>query len=242
MSTIQEEPKKNETKYLNRLLKSRLWSAVGQFLTTAFIFLGLALLAWGPAHLIAYFSNPVRTGFAGIVAIQSVFTAWIVYVTPPHAGPEHRLDVARWHAYIFETIFVLAAFGDRRGILTWDENLALRWTGAAIYLIGFALSVWSNTTWTNHLRREGERAKEIPVLIFDGPFQWIRYPSLLSLTFYCLGFTLMFRSWAGLVLLLPLIWGIINRIENMEKIFEVRYRKIWPMRRHTSKRFIPFLY
>jgi len=227
---------------LKNVLKNKLWPAVGQFLTTAFIFWGLAFLAWGPAYLAAYFSNPVRTSFAVIVAVQSLFQAWVVYKTPPHAQPEHRLDLARWHAYMFETIFVLAAFGDRRDILAWDENIPLRWVGMAIYLIGLALSIWSNITWLNHLHREGQRAKEISALIFEGPFQWIRYPSLLSLTFYCLGFTLMFRSWVGLVLMLPLIWGIINRINNVEKVFEVRYKKIWAIRRHTSKRIIPYLY
>ena len=227
---------------LKNILKNKLWSAVGQFLTTAFIFLGLALLAWGLGYLPSYFSSPVRTSFAIIVAIQSLFQAWVVYAKPPHAEPEHRLDLARWHAYLFETIFVLAAFGDRRGILAWDENISLRWVGVAIYLTGLALSFWSNITWLNHLRREGERAKEIPVLIFEGPFQWIRYPSLLSLAFYCLGFTFMFRSWVGLVLMLPLIWGIINRINNIEKVFEVRYKKVWAMRRHSSKRIIPYLY
>jgi len=226
----------------NKILKSKLLSAIGEFLTTASIFLGLALLAWGPSYLAGYFSNPVRTSFVVIVAVQSLFIAWIVYRMPPHTGPEHRLDLARWHAYMFETIFVLAAFGDRRGILTWDENMPLRWAGVGIYLIGLTLSIWSNITWVNHLRREGARAMENPVLIFEGPFKWIRFPSLLTLTIYCLGFVLMFRSWVGLVLMLPLMLGIINRIRSMEKVFEVRYKRIWAMRRHTSKRFIPYLY
>jgi protein-S-isoprenylcysteine O-methyltransferase Ste14 len=223
-------------------LNKKLWAAVGQFLTTAFIFLGLALLAWGLNYYKAYFLNPVRTSFVIIVAIQSLFFAWVVYATPPHSNPEHRFDLARWHAYMFETIFVLAAYGDRRGVLTWEENMPLRWVGVAIYLLGLALSIWSNITWLNHLQREGERAQDNPVLLFEGPFKWIRHPSFLSLTFYCLGFVFMFRSWAGLVLMLPLIWGIINRIHNMEKVFEVRYKRIWAIRRHASRRIIPYLY
>jgi protein-S-isoprenylcysteine O-methyltransferase Ste14 len=222
--------------------KNKVWSAVGQFLTTAFIFFGLALLAWGPGYLAEYFSNPVRTGFAVVVTAQSLFTAWVVYRTPPHIEHEHRFDLARWHAYMFETIFILAAFGDRRGILAWDENMPLRWLGMGLYLVGLALSVWSNITWVNHLQREGKRAKDNPVLIYDGPFQWVRYPSMLSLIFYCLGFTFMFRSWAGLALMLPLLLGIVNRINNMEKVFETRYKKDWAIRRHSSRRFLPYLY
>ncbi len=81
-----------------------------------------------------------------------------------------------------------------------------------------------------------------PVLLFEGPFKQIRYPFMVHLVFYCLGFSILFRSWIGVVLIIPLIGGIINRINNLEKIFEVQYKSIWPLRRHTSKRIIPYLY
>ncbi len=206
------------------------------------IFLGLALLAWGLRDMRGFFSNPVRSVFAVLVVIQSLSAAWTVYQTPPHFEHEHRFDLARWHAYTFETIFVLAAYGDRKLILAWDENMPLRWVGVALYLIGLALSFWANISWVRHLQSAGELAMDNPVMIFEGPFKWIRYPAMVSLTFYCLGFALMFRSWTGLVLMLPLIWGIINRINNMEKIFETRYSRNWPIRRHTSKRLIPYVY
>ena len=32
---------------------------------------------------------------------------------------------------MISSIFVLSAFGDRRGILAWTENLTLRWVGPA---------------------------------------------------------------------------------------------------------------
>jgi protein-S-isoprenylcysteine O-methyltransferase Ste14 len=227
---------------LTRIWKSKGLAATGQFLTTAFIYWGLAILAWGPSHLNTFFMNPVRTGFTIIAVVQSLFMAWVVYVTPPHIEPEHRFDIPRWHAYLFETIFVLAAFSDQRDNLVWDENMPLRWTGTVIYLIGLALSVWTNTAWIGHLKRDGGHAQEIPVLIYEGPFRWIRYPSMVSLFFYCLGFTFMFRSWVGLALMPFLVWGIINRINNIERIFEERYKKIWPMRRHASKRVIPYVY
>jgi hypothetical protein len=82
---------------------------------------------------------------------------------------------------MFEAIFVLAAFEDRRNVLAWQENLPLRWVGLAIYLIGYAFSIWTNLTWIKHLQREGPRAMEHPVLLFEGPFKRIRYPSMLYL-------------------------------------------------------------
>jgi protein-S-isoprenylcysteine O-methyltransferase Ste14 len=225
-----------------KIFKSKPWAAANQLFSTSFIYLGLVLLAWGLNDVKGFLSNPVRTAFVVVVIVQAGILAWLVYITPPHPEHEHHFDLARWHSYMFETIFVLATFGDRRNILTWQENMPLRWLGLGIYLVGLSLAMWANITWVNHLRREGELASAHPVLLFEGPFAQIRFPTMLALAIYCLGFAIMFRSWLGLVLMLPLIGGIINRINNMEKVFAIEYKKNWPLRRHTSKRLIPHLY
>ena len=222
--------------------KSRYWAALSQFLYTSMVLLGLSLLAWGLDDLPAFLLNPVRAVFSLIVLAQSLINAGMAYVTPPEPKHEHRFNLATWHSFMSETIFVLAAFGDRRNVLAWDENLSLRWAGLGIFLVGYALSIWTNLTWIKHLQREGSRAMDHPVLLFEGPFKRIRYPSMVYLVLYCLGFAILFRSWIGLMLIIPLIGGIINRINNLEKIFEIQYKKIWPLRRHTSKRIIPYLY
>jgi protein-S-isoprenylcysteine O-methyltransferase Ste14 len=226
----------------DRIFKNRFWPALGRCFSVCWIYLGLPVLAWGGSDLRGFLSNPVRASFCMVVIASAIFSGYLTYITPSHPEGEQRFDLGRWHAYMFETIFVLSSFGDRRGILAWNENPALRWTGLGIYLIGTGIFIWSNLTWVNHLRREAERAVDDPVLLFEGPFHWIRYPSLLYLAIYCLGFALMFRSWVGLFLMVPLIAGIINRIDNMEKIFAEKYKRVWPLRRHASKKLIPFLY
>ena len=227
---------------LNQISKSKIWSALWQLFSRAFVLMGLPLLAWGIDNLEGFFSNPARTGFVIIVALQAIFHAWVTYITPPEPHHEHRFDMARWHVHIFEIIFILSAFGDRRNILVWNENPALRWLGLGIYLIGAMLSVWANLAWANHLRDKGNLAYDDPVLLYEGPFRWIRYPILLALFFYCLGFAIACRSWAGLALMFPLVGGIINRMNNLEKVYAEQYKKVWPLRKHASKRIIPFLY
>lgn len=222
--------------------KSRYWAALSQFLYTSMVLLGLALLTWGLDDLPAFFSNPARAVFSFVVLAQSLINARMAYVMAPEPKHEHRFHLASWHSFMSETIFALAAFGDRRNVLAWDEYLPLRWAGLGIYLVGYGLSIWTNLTWIKHLQREGSRAMDHPVLLFEGPFKRIRYPSMVYLVLYCLGFAILFRSWIGLILIIPLIGGIINRINNLEKIFEVQYKNIWPLRRHTSKRIIPYLY
>jgi protein-S-isoprenylcysteine O-methyltransferase Ste14 len=227
---------------INQFSKSRAWPAAWQLFLRAFILMGLPLLAWGADDLPGFFSNPARTGFLIIVAVQAMLHAWLTYITPPEPHHEHRFDLARWHMYMFETIFIFSAFGDRRNVLAWNENQPLRWLGLGIYVIGAMLAVWVSLTWVNHLRDKGEYAYDDPVLLYDGPFKWIRYPVLLCLFFYCLGFAIAYRSWIGLALMIPLTGGIFNRINNSEKEYAEQYKKAWPLRRHTSKRIIPFLY
>ena len=226
----------------DKIFKSQVWPASGQFLSFSFIYLGLPLLAWGVVDLAGFFSNPVRISFTVIVTVQALILAWMTYITPPQPKHEHRFDLARWHAFMFEIIFVLAAFGDRRNILTWSENPPLRWVGLGIYLIGAILSISITLTWVNHLRREAEYPYDNPVLLSVGAFKWVRFPSLLYLILYCLGFAIAFRSWIGLALMIPLMGGIIHRIDHLERVFAQQYREVWTARRHTSKRIIPFLY
>ena len=171
-----------------RFFESKYWLALSQFLYTSLAILGLSLLAWGLDDIPAFFSNPTRSVFSLVVLAQSLVNAALAYITPLEPKHEHHFDLARRHSFTFEMIFVLAAFGDRRSILAWNENIPLRWAGLGIYLIGYALSIWTNSTWIKHLQREGKRAFDNPVLLFEGPFKRIRYPSMVYLVFYCLGF------------------------------------------------------
>jgi protein-S-isoprenylcysteine O-methyltransferase Ste14 len=225
-----------------KIFRHRIWAALWQLFSRGFILVGLPLLAWGANDLKGFLSNPVRASYTVVVCVQALLHAWITYITPEGNEEEHRFDLARWHAYLFETIFVLAAFGDRRNLLAWNENLTLRWVGLGIYLFGACISVWSNLTWVNHLRREGQRAAPSPVLLTEGLFGMIRHPAMLALIFYCLGVAIAYRSWIGLALMFPLLGGIVNRINNVEKIFGERYAKVWRSRVNTSKRIIPFIY
>ena len=225
-----------------RFFKSRYWPALSHFLYTASVLIGLPFLIWGVQNLPPYFSNPARAAFAIVALAQSLLNALLAYITPSEPKREPYYDLPRSPSFLFQAIVILAIFGDQRNIYTWSENLLLRWAGLVLYLTGYALSIWANWTWIKHLQREGPRAFDHPVLLFEGPFKRVRHPSVVYLILYCLGLSILFRSWLGLGLIIPLIGGIIKRINNMEKKFETQYKNIWPLRRHTSKRIIPYLY
>ncbi|RPH61840.1 MAG: hypothetical protein EHM81_03415 [Chloroflexi bacterium] len=204
--------------------------------------LGLALLAWGVDDLAGFVSNPVRAAFAVIAIAQALFHIWIILRMPPQPKFELPPDQEHWHYGLAELIAILAAFGDRRNILTWSDSPSLRWVGLGVLLLGASYAIWANLTWVDHLRREAEQACDNPVLLSAGPFRWTRYPSLLVLIFCGLGFALSFRSWTGLVFLVALIGIIIRRINLWEKMYAQRYQHAWALRCQASKRILPFLY
>lgn len=227
---------------IDKILESRIWPAAWGAFCRVFILAGLSLLAWGLDDVAGFLSNTVRAGLLTLVALDALFLAWLDYVTPPQPERGDRHDPSFWHAHISEGIYILAAFGDRRDVLTWSENETLRWVGLAATSAGLILALWANISWATYLRRNPERVSEDRVLLTDGPFRFIRYPNLLALVFYCLGSTLIFRSWVGLVLLVPLSTSIIARMNELERTYADLYSRVWPMRTHTSKRIIPFVY
>ena len=204
--------------------------------------LGLALLAWGFDNLAGFFSNPVRAGLAIIAVTQVLIHIGVILRMPPQPEREWPADLEHWHYGLAELIAILAAFGDRRNVLTWAENPPLRWVGLGVLLLGAVYAIWTNLTWVNHERRATDRACDNPVLLCEGPYRWTRYPTLLVLIFYSLGFGLAFRSWTGLIFLIVLIGTIIRRINLWEKMYAARYKQVWALRCQTSKRLIPFLY
>jgi protein-S-isoprenylcysteine O-methyltransferase Ste14 len=227
---------------LNKILKSRIWPAAWQIFVRFYAFLILPLLAWGLNDLSSFFSNQVRMTFAFVVMLQALISAWLVYIVPPQPKHEQQVDLTHWQIDMYHVIFILAAYGDRRNILAWTENSPVRWAGLGIYLVGAAFSVWANLTWVNHLLRATGPRQVDPAFLFEGPYKFIRHPDLLGLIIYCLGFSLAFRSWAGLALLIPLTAGFIHRIKNMERDYAEQYKQVWRLRRQTSKRLFPFLY
>ena len=207
--------------------------------------LGLPLIGWGLADFAGFFSNPVRVAIAIIVLVLALAQAWMIYVSPQQpneAKAEVRSTRVKWHSTLFEIILILAAFGDRRDILTWDENQLIRWLGLGIYLLGAILSIWAGLTWINHLRREGESAVDNPVLLAKDLSSRSATPPFFVSCCTAWDFAIAFRSWVGLALMVPLIVVVVNRTGKLDSGFAEQYRVAWPLRSYRSKRIIPFLY
>jgi protein-S-isoprenylcysteine O-methyltransferase Ste14 len=227
---------------LAKIVENRAWQIFWHFLFRCFIMIGLPLLGWGLDDVTGFFASPVRTGFVVVATAQALINAWLIYGTRLPPQQDDQFEPYHSQFDIIEMIFFLVAFSARRDILTWNADLLLSWLGLGIYAIGSGVSLWTNATWVSHLRREGERASNGPALLRTGPFRRIRYPSLLCLGLYGLGFSLIFQSWLGLVLMFPLISIVTRRAKILDQENTAQYPKAWPERCQTSKRIIPFVY
>ena len=189
----------------------KVWLAVWRFFVRLFIMAGLPLLAWGLDDLAGFFANPVRAGFVILGGLLALALATLVYLTPSRPEPESPARPAHLHADLFELIFILSAYGDRRAVLVWEENLALRWAGLAIFALGVTVSIWANAVWVASLSKDPTQAHADSARLKGGPYRWISHPALLALLLYSLGAALIFRSWVGLVILVPLVGLVLRR-------------------------------
>jgi protein-S-isoprenylcysteine O-methyltransferase Ste14 len=216
--------------------------AVWRVFARSFIMAGLPLITWGLGDLAGFFAHPARAGLIVLVVAQALVLAWLGYITPPEPEQESQVIIGHYHADIFEFLFILAAYNDRHGLMSMPDILHVRWIGLGVFFLGVVVSLWAQDTWVRHLRMDIDHRGEHPVLLKKGPYRFIRYPKLLALFLHCLGVALIFRSWAGLVMLVPLIASILNLTGVMEKFFSRQYYKIWGERSHSSKKLLPFIY
>lgn len=220
------------------------WKAIWRFFSRCFVLAGLPLIAWGLDDLGGFLANPARLGFILIVATQAFILAWLGYTEPPEPGStqDWRSILGHFHADLFEFINIMIAFNDRRSMLTMPENFLLRSVGVAVFLVGTLLSLSASFTWVNHLKKESIAEMDHPVLLNTGLYRWIRYPKMLALLLDCVGAVFIFRSWAGLVLLIPEFASILNQVNVMERVFSSQYQKVWYARCQTSKKLLPFIF
>ena len=222
----------------------RIGKSIWRFLSRSFVIAGLPLIAWGLDDLGGFFSNPARIGFILIALSHALILTCLNSITPhqPQSEQDLRSPLGHFHADLFEFIYILVAFNDRRSLLAMPDHLLLRSAGLLFFLSGALVSLSASASWTTHLRKETGSPVEHPILLTSGLYRWIRYPKMLALLLECTGAVLIFRSWAGLVLLLPELASILRQISVMERIFSNQYRQAWHARSRSSKKLLPFLF
>jgi len=208
-------------------------------MVSTLVYLGLAVLGWG--GLAAFFADPARTAAA---VVLFALTAAALF-SGGNLSPGEREDRGnRWVLPVFGVLGLLAAwlpaYMDRLDVWTFG-GAGVRWLGVVLFAAGGALRLWPVYVLGN--RFSGLVAIQPGhTLVTDGIYGVIRHPSYAGLLICSLGWALVFRSTAGVILALLLIPPLIARINAEEALLRETFGAEYDAYRARTSRLIPGLY
>ncbi|MCA8433531.1 methyltransferase family protein [Burkholderia seminalis] len=184
------------------------------------VYLGLAVLGIG--GFAAFFSHPQLT----VVAIATLAMAVAALFTEGNlsSGERENRD-NRWVLAAFAVSgFLLAyvpALTDRLEVWTFGGD-TVRWLGVVLYLAGGALRIWP--VFVLGRRFSGLVAIQPGhTLVTDGIYRHIRNPSYLGLLVNSVGWSLVFRSGIGLLLVGLTLVPLVARIRSEEALLRAHF-------------------
>jgi len=224
--------------------------AVASIIATLLVYLGLPLLGWGINDLPSFFSSCPRLGYAMLLMFL-VLAVGYQAINAPEGFRGSRGDKSkRLHRQsivaavlifiLFGALFFLP-FADRHGVGVMIDSQAVRWPGLVLAGLGFALIFWSGVALGKMYSAEVTIQKNHQ-LVTSGLYRYIRHPRYLGVIFVAIGLSLLFRSWIGLIVSIPLLVVLLSRIKDEEAVLYEEFGLEWDAYRKQSWRLIPYLY
>jgi len=198
----------------------------------------VALSIWGEGGFAPYFAQPA------LVALTILFV--VVAVAAVFAGgalsPGVRED--RSNRWVLIPIIALGlvlgyvpAFTDRIGWLTIDGETT-RWIGLVLFALGSTLRIWP--VYVLGSRFSGLVAiQSNHRLVTTGIYSVIRHPSYAGLLLGSIGWSLAFRSGAGLIITALMIPPLLARIRSEETLLQSHFGAEYDAYRAHTSRLIP---
>ena len=202
-------------------------------------YLGLAILGWGGVG--AFFAHPALVA----VAVATVVMTVVSLFTRASLSTGEREDRGnRWVLGAFAVLGLLAAYlpalTDRLDVWTLDGD-AVRWTGVVLYVLGGVIRIWPVFVLGN--RFSGLVAIQPGhTLVTTGIYCIIRNPSYLGLLLGSLGWSLGFRSVAGIVITALHLVPLVARMNAEERLLAANFGAEYEAYRARTWRLIPHLY
>lgn len=212
--------------------------------------IGLPLLGWGIDDLRGFFSIYPRLVFVLAAAVPGLAEAYYVIKVGERnnlsKGEESKL-VRRQSVVLlviaplfFGTLFFLP-FADRRSIGVMMAGQVIRWLGLVLSVLGLVLTSWARAA-LGRMYSGQVTIQESHQLIKTGLYRYVRHPIYLGMLCFALGLSFLFRSWIGLVVMIPIVGGLLLRIKDEEGILHKEFGSEWEAYCKRSWRFIPYLY
>jgi protein-S-isoprenylcysteine O-methyltransferase Ste14 len=148
-------------------------------------------------------------------------------------------DLKAWIAYT--PIFFTQAYALR---LIWNRLPHPGWiaTGTALFIIGFALRVWSIRTLGRFFTMELGIRKD-HALVEKGPYRLIRHPSYTGYLLMLIGIGVAYRSWLAFGIPVGLTIGfLVLRIRQEERLLTQTLGSEYNEYRKRTFRLIPYLF
>lgn len=203
------------------------------------IFLGIAMAGeGGPSR---FFSRPQLVA----VTIVTIALEIAALFTEGHVGSGVREDRSnRWVLAAFTVLSLalawLPALGDRTDTLTFGGD-AVRWLGVALYAAGGVLRLLP--VFVLGRRFSGLVAiQRDHALVTDGLYGMIRHPSYLGLLVTCVGWSLVFRSIAGLAITALIAGVLVARMNAEERLLGDAFGAEYAAYRARTWRLVPRVY
>jgi protein-S-isoprenylcysteine O-methyltransferase Ste14 len=208
-------------------------------LVSVTLYLGLAVL--GEGGLMAFLTRPAFIGLAA----ASYLLAFVAPFTPGSLSQGEREDRGnRWVLVAFSVIGLLDGFvpawTDRHNIWTFGGE-AIRWWGLALYVVGGVLRMAPVFALGDRFSglvaiQAGHRLET------RGLYSLVRNPSYVGLLLLTLGWAIVFRSWAGVLLTAALLPPLIARMGSEERLLESQFGEVYLAYRARTWRLIPWIY
>jgi protein-S-isoprenylcysteine O-methyltransferase Ste14 len=202
-------------------------------------YLGLAVLGWG--GFAAFFSHAALSAVAAVLFALTI----VAFFAGGNVSPGVKEDRGnRWVIPVFAVIGLVQAYvpawTDRHDIWSLGGD-TVRWVGVVLFAGGGILRLWPVFVLGN--RFSGLVAiQQGHTLVTDGIYSVIRNPSYLGLLLNGLGWSLAFRSWAGIILTALLIPPLVARMASEERLLHDQFGADYDAYYAHTARLIPGLY
>jgi protein-S-isoprenylcysteine O-methyltransferase Ste14 len=196
-------------------------------------------LSWG--SWVGFFAHPARLGLVVVMLVGNVATTLSDFGF--RTGKRFDADDV-WVPLAAGALGALAMcippYTDRRDLWVIDGD-AVRYAGLALFAIGAVLRVWPMYTLGRRFSAF-VAIQEGHTLVTDGVYRYIRHPSYLGGMVAWVGWALVFRSVAGLLLSVPLLYPLVARINTEERLLASEFGDAYAAYRQRTWRLVPGVY
>lgn len=219
-------------------------------INTIFIYLFLPLLGWGFDNMRSFFDYPQLTVYSISIPITGFVVGWKIK-HPAELGnrgkgqadkfvPRQRIIRFLVTGLLLAGL-ILAPYADRRSIAVMPDLAAIRWVGLILEIIGMSIILWSGFSLGRLYSPEVTLQAEHK-LVTDGLYSFIRHPRYLGGFIQGVGLSLLFRSWAGILITNLFLVIILFRIRDEELLMSQEFGDSWKRYCQETWRMIPYIF